>query len=143
MTTRAFRRRSVLDSAPGSGVPNMTPMVDITLVILIFFMASATIAGPEWFLRAELPPTAPASPALSLPSPVVRAEVFVRDGGVLVRGLGSEQGVDGVLALIADLDDATADGLVVEIEAADDVAYESVARLHAALVQRGADVRLR
>jgi biopolymer transport protein ExbD len=121
----------------------MTPMVDITLVILIFFMASATIAGPEWFLRAELPPTAPASPALSLPSPVVRAEVFVRDGGVLVRGLGAEQGVDGVLALIADLDDATADGLVVEIEAADDVAYESVARLHAALVQRGADVRLR
>lgn len=143
MTARAFRRRSVLDRAPASGVPNMTPMVDITLVILIFFMASATIAGPEWFLRAELPPTAAASPALSLPSPVVRAEVFVRDGGVLVRGIGAEQGVDGVLALIVDLDDATADGLVVEIEATDDVAYESVARLHAALVQRGADVRLR
>lgn len=142
MTARAFRRRSVLDRAPASGVPNMTPMVDITLVILIFFMASATIAGPEWFLRAQLPPESPSAPALSLPSPVVRAEVFVREGVVLVRGLGTEQGVDGVLVLIADLD-ATADGLVVEIEASDDAPYREVARLHAALAERGADVRLR
>lgn len=35
--------------------PNMTPMVDVVMVILIFFMASAAILGPEWFLKTSLP----------------------------------------------------------------------------------------
>ncbi|MDX2148115.1 MAG: biopolymer transporter ExbD [Planctomycetota bacterium] len=34
--------------------PNMTPMVDVVMVILVFFMASAAILGPEWFLNAGL-----------------------------------------------------------------------------------------
>ena len=141
MNTR-FQRRSVLDRAPGSGVPNMTPMVDVTLVILIFFMASATIAGPEWFLRAELPEDRPAS-ALALPSPVVRAEVFTRDDTTLVRGIGPERPIDEAIKAIAAMDPSTADGLVVEIQTADDTPYAEVVRLHAALVDAGADVRLR
>lgn len=32
--------------------PNMTPMVDVVMVILIFFMASTTMLGPEWLLRS-------------------------------------------------------------------------------------------
>jgi biopolymer transport protein ExbD len=140
--SRGLRRRSVLDGAPGLGVPNMTPMVDVTLVILIFFMASATIAGQEWFLRAALPAEAQTS-ALALPSPVLRAEVFVRGGEVLVRGIGPERTLDDAVASIEAMDDAVASGLIVEIEAADDAPYAGVVRLHAALVAGGAEVRLR
>ena len=144
MSGRAFRRRSVLDRAPGSGVPNMTPMVDVTLVILIFFMASATIAGPEWFLRAGLPPEQPApAGGLSLPSPVVRIEVFERSGVVMVRGFGEEGPIDGTLGTVAGLDRAVAKGLVVEIRSGDSVPYADVVRLHAALAERGAEIRLR
>ncbi|MFK7885043.1 MAG: ExbD/TolR family protein [Phycisphaerales bacterium] len=142
MKHTAFQPRSILDQAPNAGFPNMTPMVDVTLVILIFFMASATIAGPEWFLRAGLPADQ-ASAALSLPSPVVRAEVFVRDGRVLVRGIGDERPIDDAIAAIGLLDDAVAGGLSVEIESTDAVGYAEIARLHAALVSRGADVQLR
>ena len=35
--------------------PNMTPMVDVVMVILIFFMASAAFVGEEWFLFAAIP----------------------------------------------------------------------------------------
>lgn len=140
--TPTFRRRNVLDRSPGSGVPNMTPMVDVTLVILIFFMASATIAGPEWFLRGEIP-TAPAqTPALALPSPVLRVEAFVSGDGIRVRGFGDEDTLEGVISRVASLETQVAQGLEVELDAGDDVAYEGVARLHAALIARGAAVRL-
>lgn len=142
MKTRNFQRRSVLDRAPGAGVPNMTPMVDVTLVILIFFMASATIAGPEWFLRADLPDNAPGAP-LALPSPVVRAEVFTRDADPFVRGFGPEQPLETAIESVRNLDPAVAAGLIVEIEPADDAPYAEVVRLHAALVSAGATVRLR
>lgn len=141
MNVRTFQRRSVLDRAPGSGMPNMTPMVDVTLVILIFFMASSAIVGPEWFLPASLPESGPASSALALPSPVVRAEVFTRDGAVIVRGLGPEAPLEDAIASVGSLDPAVARGLVVEIDASDDAPYAAVARLHAVLVERGAQVR--
>lgn len=32
--------------------PNMTPMVDVVMVILIFFMASTAMLGPEWLLKS-------------------------------------------------------------------------------------------
>ena len=34
--------------------PNMTPMIDVVLVILIFFMAGSTFLGQEWFIKSEL-----------------------------------------------------------------------------------------
>ncbi len=143
MTARPFKRRSLLDRAPSLGVPNMTPMVDVTLVILIFFMASATIAGPEWFLRAGLPEPTPPVSSLNLPSPVLRTEVFTRDGATLVRGFGPERSLDDAVAAVEALDPTVASGLVVEIEPADDAPYAQVVRLHAALVAAGAEVRLR
>ena len=39
--------------------PNMTPMVDVVMVILVFFMASTAVLGPEWFLRSALPVNKP------------------------------------------------------------------------------------
>ncbi len=142
MNRRAFTRRSVLDRAPGSGVPNMTPMVDVTLVILIFFMASATIAGPEWFLRAELPAAGVPS-ALALPSPVVRVEMYAEGSATRVRGLGPDQSLDDAIARVRSMDRGTASGLVVQIDAEDSVAYGQVVRLQGSLVQRGAAARFR
>lgn len=143
MSANGFQRRSVLDRAPGLGIPNMTPMVDVTLVILIFFMASSTIMAPEWFLRATLPEPSQPSPALGLPSPVLRAEVFVRDGSTVVRGIGPERSMDEVIDAVHAMDPGVAGGLVVEIEPADGAPYAEVVRLHAALVASGAAVRLR
>jgi len=57
----------------------MTPMVDVVMVILIFFMASAAIMGPEWFLRSTLPIAKPGPAADAKESIKVRA-VMVRDG---------------------------------------------------------------
>ncbi len=59
-----FRRRNALAVHELHYGPNMTPMVDVVMVILIFFMASASVMGPEWFLRVALPrrPAAGASP---------------------------------------------------------------------------------
>lgn len=58
MKPRAFRDRSPLNAGgTGHGLgfgPNLTPMVDVVMVILIFFMAATSLLGPEWFLPAGL-----------------------------------------------------------------------------------------
>lgn len=77
-------------------------MVDVVLVILIFFMASVVFVGPEWFLPAALPTAqrgAPDEPAddpadvpadpFALPDPTLRVRVASRDGVPVVSGLGS------------------------------------------------------
>ena len=50
-----LRRRDALHNYSLHFGPNMTPMVDIVMVILIFFMATAAFMGSEWFLRAAIP----------------------------------------------------------------------------------------
>jgi biopolymer transport protein ExbD len=56
-----MNRRNGLHQRTAAGVyeshhgPNMTPMVDVVMVILVFFMASAAVLGPEWFVRSALP----------------------------------------------------------------------------------------
>jgi biopolymer transport protein ExbD len=50
-----FRRRDALHNYSLHFGPNMTPMVDVVMVILIFFMAFAAFMGNEWFLRAGIP----------------------------------------------------------------------------------------
>lgn len=50
-----LRRRDALHAHSLHFGPNMTPMVDVVMVILIFFMASAAFLGSEWFLKAAIP----------------------------------------------------------------------------------------
>jgi biopolymer transport protein ExbD len=50
-----FRNRSARALTEAHAGPNMTPMVDVVMVILIFFMASTAILGPEWFIKTALP----------------------------------------------------------------------------------------
>ncbi len=52
----ALRRRLSLAQARDlHHAPNMTPMVDVVMVILVFFMASSAVLGPEWFIKSALP----------------------------------------------------------------------------------------
>jgi biopolymer transport protein ExbD len=48
------RIRSAAGLASRDFGPNMTPMVDVVMVILIFFMAGSSLLGPEWFLGAKV-----------------------------------------------------------------------------------------
>ncbi len=125
----------------------MTPMVDVTLVILIFFMASASIAGHEWFLRAHLPEVQDpdlVSSGFSLPTPMLSAELFVRDGAVFVRGFGDEaRPIDTVIEQIRNMDAEVADGLILGIRAGDDVPYSAVVSLHDAAASREMQVAIR
>lgn len=72
--------------------PNMAPMVDVVLVILVFFMATVALVGPEWFLAAALPERrdqpARADP-FALPAPGVVVRVSAPEGEPLVDGLGA------------------------------------------------------
>lgn len=50
-----LRRRRAQDVASLHFGPNMTPMVDVVMVILVFFMVSAAFLGPEWLLSSLVP----------------------------------------------------------------------------------------
>lgn len=68
-------------------------MVDVVLVILIFFMASVAFVGPEWFLPAALPaaqhdPDGTGADPYALPDPTLRVRVSLLDGSPIVSGLG-------------------------------------------------------
>lgn len=95
------RMRTAATIASRDFGPNMTPMVDVVMVILIFFMAGSSLLGPEWFLGATVeeatpapagntaPPTADEDPfQLDLPPTRVRVEMSRDERGVTrVTGL--------------------------------------------------------
>lgn len=47
------RQRGILRHVPVHVGPNMTPMVDVVMCILIFFMLGSTLAAPELFLKSH------------------------------------------------------------------------------------------
>ena len=120
--------------------PNMTPMVDVVMVILIFFMASAVVLGPEWFVRTNLPradtastPT-PGSEPLRLTVRMTRA-----DGATSVQfntdaPLALDQGVAGVQAIAQR---RAPEDIIMLFEPAGDVPYEDVVLMHAACREAG------
>lgn len=74
--------------------PNLAPMVDVVLVILIFFMASIVFVGPEWFLPAAIPADASqsereAADPYALPDPTLSLRVLASETGPAVSGLGA------------------------------------------------------
>ena len=140
-TPRPLNRRNVLARSSRFG-PNMTPMVDVTLVILIFFMASASIAGPEWFLRAQIPEEINDDNAtgFGLPIPLLDAQLYVDGQRVMVRGIGDEpRTLESFIEQIRAMSPEQGKGLVLRIRASDEVSYESVV----ALQDAGASVEMR
>jgi len=47
--------------------PNMTPLVDVVMVILIFLMLAGTFGGTEWYLTSNLPYSPKGGGAAQLP----------------------------------------------------------------------------
>lgn len=108
-----FRRRRAVDVGSLHFGPNMTPMVDVVMVILVFFMASAAFVGPEWFLNALVPFAAPAAGQAQNPAgrgAEERTQVEIRllapaqpGGPVVAEGLGlTGSSIEAVLAALAE-----------------------------------------
>jgi biopolymer transport protein ExbD len=138
-----LRRRDALRQWELHFGPNTTPIADVTLVILVFFMASASVLGPEWFLRAQLPrpaaattDPAPASRPAADPFalPPARFDVALRvgaDGATVCDGLGLsgaplDEGLSRLDLLASQVDPARAVLLVIP---APDVPYADIVRL--------------
>lgn len=122
--------------------PNMTPMVDVTLVILIFFMAAAGLAVPELLLRTELAvkERASASEPAGLELPAAELVIALSAQGELVRvtGLGLSGGtLEAVLAAIEAVGADLPDDASLVIQAEDAVPYEAVVRVRDALAAQG------
>lgn len=130
---RPLKQRNIF-AGKGRFGPNMTPMVDVVLVILIFFMAATTIVGQEWFLKADLPEQrddAGASSGFALPTPMLDLELYVENDRVLVRGMGTGAiGIEAAIGRIGSMDPGMSDGLILRIGASDDVPYGSIVAVH-------------
>ncbi len=133
--SRLSRRRNALSLYETHVGPNMTPMVDVVMVILIFFMASAAFLGPEWFLRTALPGNrATDAPAAHNPPRIVRIGLVAPIGAA--NAVATIDGGDPI-----PLDRATEElraiqrnqpesGLVIVVDPAADASYDAVVRIH-------------
>ncbi|CAG0992869.1 hypothetical protein PHYC_02395 [Phycisphaerales bacterium] len=129
---KPFRPRSARALYEAHHGPNMTPMVDVVMVILIFFMASTAILGPEWFLRSALPVVAPAAADLNPPA---RLHIALLKGGVARVTLDDQQPqTTTTFHVETRLRDESASrgaaNLVVLVEPAPDAPYDDVVRVH-------------
>jgi biopolymer transport protein ExbD len=83
-----FRQRGALHSWQLHFGPNMTPMVDVVMVILIFFMASTALVGPEWLLRVGLAPDDATPAGFDLGPAQLTLALDASGGAVYFTGLG-------------------------------------------------------
>lgn len=120
--------------------PNMTPMVDVVMVILVFFMASTALLGPEWFLRSALPITkakagAPTDP--DRPRPEKRFEFTLTGSGstaTTASGAGLENAPLGALLerLAAIAAESPPEDTSIVLRPGPDVPYEDLVQIHEA-----------
>ncbi|MEM0984462.1 MAG: biopolymer transporter ExbD [Planctomycetota bacterium] len=130
----SFRRRDARAIYEQHAGPNMTPMVDVVMVILIFFMASTTLLGPEVLLRAQLAAaeTETASGSARLAPPTFMVKLVASGGTVAVEGMGLRRApLDRLASAAATAREqlgSFASGVEspVVIEAEDEVPYEAV-----------------
>jgi biopolymer transport protein ExbD len=146
-----MKLRTVATIASRDFGPNMTPMVDVVMVILIFFLAGSSILGPEWFVGArvdeeqtqaegnqtsETPPDDPF--ALDLPPTRVRLELS-RDANGSTRVTGLNLSGATLDELGSRLEELRASGvsstLEILVQPSADMAYQDVIRAYELCVQ--------
>jgi biopolymer transport protein ExbD len=138
----AFRRRSALALHELHHGPNMTPMVDVTMVILIFFMASASVLGPEWLLRSAVPSMKPAVAATTTQQ-IRRVDLSLRRVKNETRAFNKEIGESSLAVVESTIThwckdkSVGPDALAVVIKPEANVPYEDVVRLHELCVRLG------
>jgi len=129
-----FKQRGAQHSWQLHFGPNMTPMVDVVMVILIFFMASTALVGPEWLLRVGLAPDDREPSGFQLGPADLRLELAIEGGVVVFTGLGAKaQPLGGLDAVVTSSAAALGPGIGqtrITIEAAGAVPYEAVIRVH-------------
>lgn len=139
---RSMRARGASGLMGAQSLPDMTPMVDVVMVILIFFMASSTLAGSELFLRARVvaEPEARATETAPLLRPAALVIRLSGAGeGARASGLGvREVAIDAMLArIVARGEDLRAGEIPVVVEAGPEVAYQRVVDVMVALERVG------
>lgn len=155
MSAGRFRLRTATTVAARDFGPNMTPMVDVVMVILIFFMAGTTILGPEWFLGAQVEQDlaaaqgnepsdtdAPDDPfALDLPPTRVRVTLTRGEGGeALVSGLNlADASIAELERRLEELRESGAiESLEIIVQPGAGAAYQDVIRVYEACAGSGA-----
>ncbi len=141
-----MRLRTASTIASSNFGPNMTPMVDVVMVILIFFMAGSSLLGPEWFLGAKVeeePPQAqgntldqqqaPDDPfQLDLPPTRVRVALTSGSGGTRVNGMNLTDA--SIEELVTRLDQVRESGaaptLEIIVQPSSDTPYQDVIRVY-------------
>jgi biopolymer transport protein ExbD len=153
MSAFLSRRKTALQSYDSHIGPNMTPMVDVVMVILIFFMASASILGPTWLLKSSLPPKP--SPNVQPPKDELvrmRVELSFKDGKTITKwteavgesapipGVGTGASLNAFQGRLEELSTShKPEKIVVLIEPANDVPYSDVVQIHAICQKLGID----
>ena len=149
-SSAGFVRRDALHRWSLQFGPNMTPMVDIVLVILIFFMAAAAFIGEEWFLPAGIAEDAARGSAAQRASEEFKLDdwridlILDVDETGATRCSSSQLGankepVDSAIAkLTTELRAHQRDETAVHIIPAFDVPYEDVIHVHEACITAGA-----
>lgn len=118
--------------------PNMTPMVDVVMVILIFFMASAVVLGPEWFVPARLPRTDAVAPAaVTTPPPRVVLTIGREGSATVIDANGARVALAELATTLNGLTQSRVDDAIILVQPAADVPYEDVVRVHAACSEAG------
>jgi biopolymer transport protein ExbD len=129
----AWRRRNAQALYESHAGPNMTPMVDVVMVILIFFMASTAFLGPEWFLKTHLPRAGTVAPANASDLTRLRVVLTMSKENHAVAAVNGLSGLslDDLDAKLADeVKRATPDNIVVLIDPAPEVPYDDVVKVH-------------
>jgi biopolymer transport protein ExbD len=136
----SFRKRNAAALYEAHHGPNMTPMVDVVMVILIFFMASAAILGPEWFVPTRLPKAGAVREGEASEQPL---KLHLRVLGDAEAGSASINGESPVkieelgLALRGWIGQRPLGEVLVLIDPVERASYEDVVRVHAACAQAG------
>ncbi len=125
----------------GTG-PSMTPMVDVVLVILVFFMASAAFLTPEWLLGVGLADRSGQGEAdpFAMPTPRFVIDIDAQGESVVIRGLGlSNAPVEALGPRVQNLlTTVPSEELVLILSPTDRVAYEAVVRVREICESAGA-----
>ncbi len=134
----SYRNRSARAMYESHVGPNMTPMVDVVMVILIFFMASAVVMGPEWFVPARLPKTDAVAPATAATPPPRVVLTLTRDGSAtVIDANGKRVALAQLAASLGSLTQSRFEDAIILVQPAADVPYEDVVRVHAACSEAG------
>lgn len=110
-------------------------MVDVVLVILIFFMAGSAFLGQEWFLKSEVlrrgTPTTKADPLALPPTRLILTLEPDQAGHTTINGMGDPLDLQGfATALKKFTDGVDVKQIIVIVAPAANVPYQDVFKVH-------------